>query len=189
MRQSYIAMRQCGGKVLYNAIAAQYGAGSGNGHVQGICPKGWHLPSHVEWQQLIDYVSAHPGLWEASGTVSRSLTSQHWPSSEETSAFNQSGFSSLPTGYFISYGRHIEIPELRWTKQENAYYWSSDHNDSFPFTVTPNDSPWTTPQWEWFGSDSLEVQSYVLLLNPEQGSPEISSLPDIHYCAIRCVKD
>lgn len=27
-----------------------------------VCPKGWHLPNDLEWQQLIDYVGKKPGI-------------------------------------------------------------------------------------------------------------------------------
>lgn len=190
IRQTEPAYIEYGGKMLYNAMAAQYGAGSESELVQGICPNGWHLPSHAEWQQLIDHVTAHPEFWESSGSVSCALSSQQWSSSSEAANFNKTGFSALPTGYFISYGRHTEVFEQRWTQQGNAYYWSSDHNDDFPITITDTiQTPWIQPNWGWFGSDSMEVQSYVLLLTPDQDSPKISSLPDIHYCAIRCVKN
>ena len=177
------------GKILYNALAAQYGELSGNGHVQGICPDGWHLPSRDEWLQLADYVAEHPSLWESSGSVSHAMASQQWSSSADAAQFNETGFSALPTGYFISFARHIEVTEHRWVQRGSAYYWSSDHNEYYPRPVTPDESPWAIPQWGWFGEDSLEVQSYVLLLNTNQESPEISSLPDVHYCAVRCVKN
>lgn len=184
-----------GGKMLYNALAAQYGETSGNGHVQGICPDGWHLPTRAEWQQLTDYVAEHPSLWESSGSVSHAMESQQWPLPVDAALFNQTGFSALPTGYLISFPRHTELftyeeqVEQRWVQRGNAYYWSADHNDDYPATYIPDDSPWAIPHWGWLQDDSLEVQSYVLLLNANQESPEFSSLPDIHYCAIRCVKD
>lgn len=180
-----------GGKVLYNSMAAQFGAGTTSSNVQGVCPDGWHLPSSTEWRQLIDYVSSHPECWDTSGSVSHALASQNWSSSAEATRFNQTGFSALPTGSFISYDRHTEVFEQRWAQRGNAYYWCADHNEYYPRphadSVSP--SPWPIPQWGWFGTDSLEVQSFVFLLNINQELPEISSLPDIHYCAIRCVKN
>lgn len=184
-----------GGKMLYNALAAQYGGVSANGHVRGLCPEGWHLPSRDEMQQLTDYIAEHPALWESSGTVSNAMASQQWSLSAEAAQFNRTGFSALPTGYLISYARHTELSnyeeqvEQRWVQRGSAYYWSSDHNEYYPISITPNDSSWAIPQWGWLGNDSAEVQSYVLLLNTSQESPEITSLPDVHYCAIRCVKD
>lgn len=41
---------------LYNWVAVMHGSQSSNQNssgVQGICPKGWHVPSEAEWQQLI----------------------------------------------------------------------------------------------------------------------------------------
>lgn len=29
--------------------------------IQGVCPDGWHLPSHDEWTELTDYVGSGPG--------------------------------------------------------------------------------------------------------------------------------
>lgn len=180
------------GRILYNSKAARFGAGSPTSYVQGICPDGWHLPSLSEWRQLTEYVTSHPESWDSSGTVSRALASQGWLwGSDETASYNQTGFSALPTGYFISYGRHTEVYDQRWAQRERAYYWSADHNDYYPRPSTQDtvQYPWFTPQWGWFGSDSLEVQSFVFLLDVNKEQPEISSLPDIHYCAIRCVKD
>lgn len=188
-----------GGKTLYNAMAAQYGASSGNGHVRGLCPEGWHLPSRDEWQVLSDYVTTHPELWSTSGTVSRALASQQWPSAENPTALNQTGFSAMPTGYLISYPRHTEILDYeeninrRWVERGSTYYWSATHNEHYPLTPpAPNDSIVIpgTPEWgDWIGNDSFQVHSYIFLLNINQENPRISSLPDIHYCAIRCMKD
>ncbi len=77
--------------------------------VQGVCPKGWHLPSDAEWHQLTDYVSsrdeyvggddpvniaqalADDGMyWEACGT--------EYAPGAGGSANNATGFSILPAG-------------------------------------------------------------------------------------------
>ena len=44
--------------VLYNWNAAMNGQESteANPSVQCVCPDGWHLPNHPEWQQLTDYL-------------------------------------------------------------------------------------------------------------------------------------
>lgn len=177
-----------GDKVLYNSMAAQFGADSSSTRVQGICPKGWHLPSSAEGQQLIDYLSNHPELWNVSGTVSNSLADRNWGNVEHV-GFNQTGFSAQPTGYVHSYDSHSDIGDNRWMERGKAYYWCSDHNDYYPRPNNSTPSPWPIPAWGVWGTDSLEVQSFVFLLDINQEKPEISSLPDIHYCAIRCVKD
>lgn len=178
-----------GNKVLYNSMAAQFGADSTSSRVRGICPKGWHLPSSTEWRQLTDYVSNHPELWDIAGTVSHALADQNWGKTTRVND-NQTGFSALPTGYVFSYDSHSNIGDARWSEREKAYYWCSDHNDYYPRPYNaPPPLPWTLPQWGVYGADSLEVQSFVCLMDINQEKPVISSLPDIHYCAIRCVKD
>lgn len=45
--------------VLYNWSAVMNGeksSDSNHRNVQGICPKGWHLPSDAEWNQLFEYI-------------------------------------------------------------------------------------------------------------------------------------
>jgi uncharacterized protein (TIGR02145 family) len=157
--------------------------------VQGICPDGWHLPSSAEWQELIDYVNDHPGTWNISGTVSHALANQVW--GYETHANdNQTGFSAEPTGYVHSYDSHSDIGDNRWEGRKEAFYWSADHNDYYPRPYNaPDPTPWILPQWGVYGTDSLQTQSFVFKLNLNHELPEISSLPDIHYCAVRCVKD
>ena len=49
---------------LYSWSATMHGAASSNSNpsgVQGICPDGWHVPSHAEWLQLFNYVSNQSG--------------------------------------------------------------------------------------------------------------------------------
>lgn len=188
IRQSAPAFTTYGNKMLYNSFAAQYGANSGGAYIQGICPDGWHLPSSDEYQQLIEYVATHSERWDLSGSVSRAMASQQWGGASSSASFNQTGFSALPTGYVHSYDSHSDIGDNRWTERGNAYYWCADHNDYYPRPNSNPDYP-GTPNWGVYGTDSLEIQSFVLLLDINREEPEISSLPDIHYCAVRCVKD
>jgi uncharacterized protein (TIGR02145 family) len=60
--------------------------------VQGICPKGWHIPSKAEWEQLFSNF--------ATDTVARALKmkSNLWKNSAGES--NSSGFGAIPGGFF-----------------------------------------------------------------------------------------
>jgi uncharacterized protein (TIGR02145 family) len=61
---------------------------------QGICPTGWHLPTHNDWTTMVTYlggVSAAGGHLKETGTV-------HWFSPNQ-GADNSSGFTGLPGGY------------------------------------------------------------------------------------------
>jgi len=55
---------------------------------QGICPKGWHLPSYEEWVELLDYVGYRDGL--------KLKTTSGWDTKNGTDEY---GFSAKPAGF------------------------------------------------------------------------------------------
>ncbi len=79
---------------------------------RGVCPDGWHVPTHAEWTTLEDYLIANgynydgtitgnkiakslgsATLWQASGTVG-AIGNTGYPEK-----INVTGFTSVPTGY------------------------------------------------------------------------------------------
>ena len=122
---------------LYNWKAVMGGSSSSSANpsgVQGICPMGWHVPSHAEWTELTDYVGSQSQYWcdNLDYYIAKALASTTgWNSSSGTCAVsdnlvtnNATGFSALPAGcsggsYYI--GFVIE-----------AEFWSAtEYNDSF----------------------------------------------------------
>jgi uncharacterized protein (TIGR02145 family) len=81
-------------------------------HTGTLCPPGWHIPSHAEWEQLSDFL----GGSSIAGGKMKSLASWESPNEEAT---NESGFSGLPGG-------------VRWSSGEFLFagrqggWWSSD---------------------------------------------------------------
>lgn len=88
--------------VLYNWPAAM-----------SACPAGWHLPSDVEWSQLMDRLG---GQDIAGGKLKESGTT-HW-NDPNTGATNETGFSFIPGGF------RNDDAELLYTGT-NGYWWSS----------------------------------------------------------------
>ena len=84
--------------------------------VQGLCPSGWHLPSHAEWTELTDYLG---GESVAGGKLKETGTT--W-GSPNTGATNESGFSALPGGYRKSDGSFYSTVYLGgwWSATENT---------------------------------------------------------------------
>jgi uncharacterized protein (TIGR02145 family) len=60
---------------------------------KNACPKGWHLPSKIEWDLLIEFLG---GDKVAGGLLKESGTS-HWKN-PNTEATNKSGFTAMPCG-------------------------------------------------------------------------------------------
>ena len=59
---------------------------------RGLCPLGWHVPSDLEWNTLINYLG---GIFLAGGKM-KTISGWEYPNMEAT---NTSGFSALPGGY------------------------------------------------------------------------------------------
>jgi len=110
--------------VLYNWTAAMNGATSSTDNpsgVQGICPKGWHLPSDAEWTELSDYLGGE----SVAGGKLKEMDITHWASPNE-GATNEDGFTALPGGfcdrgflYQYSYGFWLSA-----TQYNTDFCWS-----------------------------------------------------------------
>jgi len=95
---------------------------------QNIAPAGWHVPSNLEWQVLVDYLGGDPvagGKMKASGTIQSG--DGLWQEPNE-GATNESGFSALPggsrgiaSGYYFNIGYY----GLWWSATEyySNYAW------------------------------------------------------------------
>jgi len=71
---------------------------------QNSCPKGWHIPSDAEWDNLeiahgMDASYQNKGGWR--GEHSKHLRSKHGWSSNENGT-DSLGFNVLPAGYYFS---------------------------------------------------------------------------------------
>ena len=90
--------------------------------VQGICPTGWHLPTHAEWKALFTTV----GDSDFNSDLALKSQTGWYGYRKGTDAF---GFSALPGGirYFGGYIDSDSIP----TAGEIAAFWSASEGDSF----------------------------------------------------------
>lgn len=139
--------------VLYNWAAAMNSAASSASNpsaVQGVCPSGWHLPSHSEWIDLSNYLIKNGYGNEGGGDdIGKSMAStSSWTASSELgdigndqSTNNSSGFSALPGGYFglfnVGYDFRYSGRYCVWwsaTKQNipSSYVWT-------PFLINSRD--------------------------------------------------
>ena len=69
---------------------------------QGICPKGWHVPTQEEWGTLFDYAKTTYG---ESNPINALKTVDSWVwFSKEYAPTNETGFSILSTGQYYGWG-------------------------------------------------------------------------------------
>ena len=122
--------------LLYNWPAAMHGNSSSNtspSGVQGICPTGWHVPSDLEWTQLLTYLgNQFPYLCDYDSTyIAKSLAATSGWNNYNVSCTvgysqatnNATSFSAYPAGYSISnYYSYLG---------QSAFFWSSTEIDNF----------------------------------------------------------
>jgi len=100
--------------------------------VQGICPKGWHVPSAAEWDTLIAYTGMRTGGKEGSGRTLKSV--EEWSA---CTGLDRLGFNALPAGYKPYHSlvfSGINGSAVFWTSTAEKYGMSAQHyvfnNDS-----------------------------------------------------------
>ena len=100
--------------------------------VQGVCPKGWHIPSEAEWKQAIDFLG---GGNIAANAMQSSL---YWKYPTNNSTINSSGFSILPGGFRTeSEYNPARNSEVFSSKFSTGEFWSSTEiNDSLASNVS-----------------------------------------------------
>jgi uncharacterized protein (TIGR02145 family) len=87
---------------------------------QGICPAGWHLPSHTEWSSMFDYLG---GSGVAGGKLKEAYY-EHWQF-PNMGATNESGFTALPGGIIVfGYGfDYLGYTGKFWSSKQ--FTWSA----------------------------------------------------------------
>ena len=161
---------------LYNGAAVMHGEASSEANpsgVQGICPKGWHVPSKAEWEQLINYCSTHNECMcnESSNNTAKSIAADHgWRERAITcavgtdlSANNATGFSSLPAGAFYMVDYANRVGECANSRKMASYWSSTDYNDQHLYSFILYDQ---------------SVELYPPGPDAKDGG-----------CSVRCVKD
>ncbi len=82
-----------------------------------VCPDGWHLPDHEEWNILINNLG---GEKNAAAKL-KEAGIQHWLMAM-AGVTNESGFTALPGGYRNASGEFYVLGYLGW-------WWCSDDYD------------------------------------------------------------
>ncbi len=81
-----------------------------------VAPSGWHLPSEIEWNTLINFLG---GDSLAGGKLKESGTT-HWYNN--TNATNESGFTGLPGGFCMPNGKFnfSNVAGFWWSSSEKS---------------------------------------------------------------------
>ena len=131
---------------------------------RGICPKGWHIPTHNDMIVL----SNHLGGNDAAGGKLKEKGTAHWKdiwSNSNVGATDEFGFTALPGGC-RSLTQFAEKGEYGW-------WWTTNRDNDFPNTA----EVWEMRAFDsWFGT-TVYLGSYW------------PSEPKTNGCSVRCTRD
>ena len=135
---------------LYNGFAVQ---------TQKLCPTGWHIPSKIEWDTLLNYL----GGIEIAGSKLKAVSSL-FEAGTNTDATNTSNFSGLPGGMRNVDGSFYNASRI-------GYYWSTTQTG----TISINNNSYKT--------------FYVYYLHAYQTAVIEDNPPELRGFSVRCLKD
>lgn len=124
-------------KFVYGGLYSWDAVNSGK-----LCPEGWHVPSDLEWQTLVDYLG---GKYVAGGLLK---DKSYW--SNNYSASNFSGFMARGGG------SNDAVPHSFLGKNYRGYWWSS----TIDFSVHEDTKVYT--YWEVF-NETTEIERNGIL--------------------------
>lgn len=123
---------------LYNWRAVAHNEEGNAGHIQGVCPEGWHVPRIAEWNTLIAYVQSKEE-YQCDGSPNNYLKAMAapygWGSSSSTSCSpgynmaenNATGLGLLPAGVlnYLNYLSGVGSTGAYWVVSPSgkAYQW------------------------------------------------------------------
>jgi uncharacterized protein (TIGR02145 family) len=91
-------------------------------NTNGLCPKGWHIPSQDEWNELTGVLGDSIMLGRhLKSTRTEPENHPRW-NAPNTDVSNKTGFSGLPGGY-------IKPPDSYNEIGERGFWWSSTENN------------------------------------------------------------
>jgi uncharacterized protein (TIGR02145 family) len=118
---AYKATEGCWANNNDSAIVNTYGYLYNWDAANSACPAGWHLPSDVEWQELINFSGGN----DIAGGKLKETGNSHW-SDFNKEATNQNGFTALPGGSLDNNNGEVRVVG------EVGFWWSSAE-DAFGF--------------------------------------------------------
>ena len=149
--------------------------------VQGICPNGWHVPSLIEWQEMVNYVKNHVSTEAAITLVGNCGWDRPWWEYADPNIVNMTGFSALPAGCVYIHQTH----SYWYTDQCDYVYTQYKRLGSVAHFGTAADRGNSKEQG--IAICTIYYDNYTNTNNHRIG---YSSMPrEYQGCSVRCVKD
>ena len=144
--------------LLYNLVAAtngrvtdRPGATETSGRVQGLCPKGWVVPSRLDWRRLREELSKNPEKYSENeegnkiGYTAKSPITVSGVSQKTNGVSLQYGFNALLVGTIrdgnvLDYGQRTGFWSSSVLNDQTAYYRELIYN--YDYAVSDQNYDW-----------------------------------------------
>ncbi|GEM_PF-1861891 len=127
-RDDTLNCREYGGLYQWDEMMQYQPSDTGNpGSVQGVCPEGWHVPTHKEWSELAQYISDEMGPYQFDGSKWEGVglhlkDSLRWDNGDNGT--DDYGFAALPSGFRMpDSGKYVTLGSA-------SYQWAASEMDS-----------------------------------------------------------
>lgn len=133
--------------VLYNwpaAMAESVSSSANPSGVQGVCPPGWHVPSHDEWTQLEQYVCNQLGNSDCAAKFPYNDSTIGLRGTNEGNALKSCRQVDSPLG-----GACNTLDHPRW--HSHTHYGT----DTFGFSALPGGFRWSDGSFGYVGNDGI----------------------------------
>lgn len=108
---------------------------------RGLAPQGWHVPSDVEWSNLVKCIDPNADISSSSniqstiaGGAMKEVGTSRWLS-PNTGANNSSGFSGIPAGFRDASGASTNTLLTFGMIGKAALWWSTTEDPTYPSIV------------------------------------------------------
>jgi uncharacterized protein (TIGR02145 family) len=97
-----------------------------------VCPTNWHVPSDLEWNQLVSYLGG-----DSLASLKMKEVGGVW-NSQPTPTTNESGFTALPGGS-VGYGwSGVQDMTFFTGKDLVSWWWTSSNCSAYPYPWSPS---------------------------------------------------
>jgi uncharacterized protein (TIGR02145 family) len=137
-------------KDIYGALYNWYAVNTGK-----LCPQGWHVPTDLEWHDLILYVDPNAVLSYIESLIAvdkiKETGTTHWTT--DTGATNPYGFTALPSG------NRAEYSDFQFVGDQANWWSTTEYDATHPYyRLTYVNESGFVRHYDWLKTYGLSVR-------------------------------
>lgn len=170
----------------HTAMAGQPSSNANPSEVQGVCPPGWHMPSHDEWTELERYVCETLGNADCESHFPYDLLASGWRGTNEGNALRSCRQVNAPFGEDCNTSEHP-----RWS---SGVYHGIDYFGFSALPGSPRDSVGTGGDYGsysvwWSATEQTSSSAWRHSLGKDFSQIHYNFCTKANGFHVRCIRD